>query len=214
MDRTKTDAEMGRAESDHGSDPERAQLIACARRFKSSWIELAASLTRVRRGGQWKRWGYDTFEHYAKSELHLRQETVDKLTGSYTFLQKRAPGVLDRDGVSSPIPSYQAVDFLRRAEESEDATPDVVQALTRKVLADGAPLSAVSREYKDVVFPISEEDRAARDAATLKAAAARLRDLLPETKAVPKKLAHEVATAVERVLDALAARAASPHEAA
>jgi hypothetical protein len=99
------------------------------------------------------------------------------------------------------------VDFLRRAEESEDTTPDVMQQLSRKVLADAAPLSAVSREYKDVVFPISETDRAARDAATLKVAATRLRDLLPETKAVPKKLANEVAAAVERVLEALEAKA-------
>ena len=214
MDRTKTDAEMGRAESDHGSDPERAQLIACARRFKSSWIELAASLTRVRRGGQWKRWGYDTFEHYAKSELHLRQETVDKLTGSYTFLQKRAPGVLDRDGVSSPIPSYQAVDFLRRAEESEGAPEDAVGEIHRLVLEEGAPLTAIARQYRDVVFPMSDDDRRARETQTLRSAATKLRDLLPETKAVPKKLANEVAAAVERVLEALEARQPKPHEAA
>ena len=121
---------MADAEREHAEDPERVQLIACARRFKSSSIELAAALTRVKRGGHWKHWGYDTFEHYAKSELHLRQETVDKLTGSYSFLQKRAPGVLDRDGLSSPIPSYQAVDFLRRAEEADGAPEDAVGEIT------------------------------------------------------------------------------------
>ena len=211
MNRTKTDAEMQDEEQAHAADPERAAIIACARRFKSSWIELAAALTRVRRGGQWKRWGYDTFEHYAKRELRLRQETVDKLTGSYSFLQKRAPSVLDRDGLSSPIPTYQAVDFLRRAEEAEGAPEDALGEIHRLVLEEGAPLSAVARQYKDVVFPISDADRHARDAATLKAAASRLRDLLPETKAIPKKLAHEVAASVERVLEALAAR---EHEAA
>src|ERR1700728_3168002 len=96
MPPTKTDETMESAEKTFASsDPERASVIACARRFKSSWIELAAALTRVKRGGQWSLWGYDTFEHYAKSELRLRQETVDKLTGSYVFLQKRAPAVLD-----------------------------------------------------------------------------------------------------------------------
>jgi hypothetical protein len=194
---------MAEAEREHATDPERAQLIASARRFKSSWIELAGALTRVRRNGQWKRWGYDTFEHYAKSELHLRQETVDKLTGSYSFLQSRAPGVLDRDGLSSPIPSYQAVDFLRRAEEADGAPEDAIGEIHRLVLDEGAPLAAVARQYKDVVFPMSDEDRRARDASTLRSAAARLRDLLPETKAVPKKLAAEVGVVMEKLLAAL-----------
>jgi hypothetical protein len=212
MSKTKIDAELAASQEEHEArDPERAAMIKTARLFKSSWLELAESLSRVRRSAAWKRWGFESFEIYTKLELHLRPETVEKLTGSYAFLQKRAPEVLARDGISAPIPSYQAIDFLRRAEESEDATPEVVQNLTRKVLSDAAPLSAVSREYKDVVFPISDTDRAARDQATLKAAASRLRDLLPETKAVPKKLANEVAAAVERVLEALEAKA---HEAA
>jgi len=215
MTTTKTDAKLAAAEEAHATDdPERARMIKAARLFKSSWVELAEALTRVRRAATWRHWGFESFEQYSKLELHLRPETVEKLTGSFAFLQKRAPEVLGRDGIVSPIPSYQAVDFLRRAEESDGAPPDVVQALTRKVLSDAAPLSAVSREYKDVVFPISEEERGARDAATLKAAAARLRDLLPETKAVPRKLANEVAAAVERVLEALEARAPKPHEAA
>jgi len=206
--KTKTDATLAAAEEAHAQrDPERAEMIKTARLFKSSWLELAEALTKIRRSATWKRWGFETFEQYTKLELHLRPETVDKLTGSFSFLQKRAPEVLARDGIASPIPSYQAVDFLRRAEESEDATPDVVQQLTRKVLADGAPLSAVSREYKDVVFPISETDRAARDMATLKAAASRLRDLLPETKSVPKKLANETSAALERLLEALESKA-------
>jgi len=208
MTKTKVDAELAAAEEAHAdSDPERANVIRTARVFKSSWIELAEALTRTRRSGGWKRWGFGSFEEYTKSELHLRPETVEKLTGSFVFLQKRAPDVLSRDGLTTPIPSYQAVDFLRRAEESEGTPRDVVEALGQRVLSEVAPLSAVSRQYKDVVFPISEADRGERDAATLKAAATRLRDLLPETKAIPKKLANEVAGAVERVLEALEAKA-------
>jgi hypothetical protein len=208
MDRTKTDATMEQSEREHATeDPERAEIIACARRFKSSWIELASALTRVRRGGQWKRWAYDSFEQYAKNELHLRPETVEKLTGSFSFLQKHAPRVLERDGVTSSIPSYQAVDFLRRAEEADGAPREALGEIHRLVLDEGAPLASVARQYKDVVFPISDADRKERDAATLKAAAARLRDLLPETKAVPKKMANEVAASVERLLLALEQRA-------
>jgi hypothetical protein len=204
MNPTKTDATMESKEREHAaSDPERALVIGCARRFKSSWIELAGALTRVKRSGNWSRWGYETFEHYAKSELHLRQETVDKLTGSFLFLQKRAPSVLERDSLSSPIPSYQAVDFLRRAEETDGAPRGAIGDIERLVLEEGAPLAAVARQYKDVVFPMSAEDRKARDAGTLRSAATRLRDLLPETRAVPKKLASDVGAALERLLAAL-----------
>jgi len=204
MARTKTDAILEQSEHDHASaDPERAEVIACARRFKSSWIDLASALTRVRHTGQWKRWGYESFEHYAKTELHLRQETVEKLTGSYLFLQKRAPRVLERDGLASAIPSYQAVDFLRRAHETDEAPREAVGEIERLVLDEGAPFASVARQYKDVVFPISDTDRRSRDAATLRAAAVRLRDLLPETKAVQKKLANEVAGSLERLLAAL-----------
>jgi hypothetical protein len=204
MSPTKTVLTMENAEREYASsDPERAEVIACARRFKSSWVELAAALTRIKRGGQWSLWGYDSFDHYAKSELHLRQETVEKLTGSYLFLQKRAPNVLERDGLSSPLPSYQAVDFLRRAEEADGAPSEALGEIHRLVVDEGAPLAAVARQYKDVVFPVTDEERKSRDAATLRSAAGRLRDLLPETKAVPKKLAREVGVVLERLLTAL-----------
>jgi hypothetical protein len=203
MHRTKTDAALADAERTHADDPERAELLRRARRFKASWVELGEALTAIKRNGGWKAWGYDSFEAYAKSELHLRQETVDKLTGSYAFLQKRAPGVLTRDALREPIPSYQAVDFLRRAEANEDVPRDAVAEIRRRVIDEAAPASTVSRAFRDVVFPTSEEDRRTRDAAGVRNVAKRLRELLGETNAVPRKLARDVAGALDRLLDAI-----------
>ncbi len=169
--RTKTEALLEQAERDHADDPERAELLRRARRFKSSWLELAQALTAAKRSGRWKDWGYESLEAYAKNELHLRAETVDKLTGSYTFLQRKAPSVLARDPLSESIPSYQSVDFLRRADASEGAPRETVDAIRRRVIDDGASASAVSREYRDVVFPIDDGTRKARDAAGLRTAA-------------------------------------------
>src|SRR5277367_4624353 len=104
MNRTKTDAALAAAAEAHGDDPERVEALERARRFKASWIELAEVLTEVRHNGHWTRWGYASFEAYTKGELHLRTETVEKLTGSYQFLKRRAPEVLARDGVNTPIP--------------------------------------------------------------------------------------------------------------
>jgi hypothetical protein len=202
--RTKTDAALEDAERAHADDPERAELLRRARRFKSSWIDLAQALTATKRSGRWKEWGYDSLEAYAKTELHLRAETVDKLTGSYSFLQRKAPSVLSRDGLSEPIPSYQSVDFLRRAEASEGAPRDTVDEIRRRVLDEAAPASTVSREYRDVVFPIDEGQRKARDVAGLRNVATRLRELLTDTRAVPRRLAGEVGGALDRLLEALA----------
>src|SRR5262249_14501455 len=148
----------------HEDHPERAELLRRARRFKASWIELAEALTEAKRSGRWKAWGFETFEEYAGKELHLRPETVDKLTGSYSFLQRRAPAVLSRDGLAAPVPSYQAIDFLRRAEE-QGGPEEAVEAIRRKVIDEAVPLPQVAREYKDVVFPIDDKTRMKRDVA-------------------------------------------------
>ena len=201
--RTKTDAALADAERAHTDDPERAEVLARARRFKASWIELGEALTAIKRSGGWKHWGYESFEAYAKGELHIRQETADKLTGSYSFLKRRAPGVLERDALREPIPSYQAVDFLRRAEAREDAPRGAVEEIRRRVLDDAAPASTIARAYNDVVFPLDEDQRRARDASGLKNVARRLRELLAETRAVPKKLAGDVDGALDRLLEHL-----------
>jgi hypothetical protein len=204
MQRTKVDASLEATAEQFADDPDRVEVIHRARRFKASWIELAEALTDVRRHGHWKRWGFTSLEEYAKSELHLRAETVEKLTGSFQFLKSKAPDVLRRDGLAAPIPSYQAVDFLRRAEEEDGAKPDVMDALRKRVIDEGAPAAAVSREFKAAVFPIDEGTRRERDAAGLRNVAKRLHELLGETRAVPKRLASEVGDAVAKLLEALA----------
>jgi hypothetical protein len=203
MNATKIDATLAALEETHSDDPERAELLRRTRRFKSSWIELAEGLTGARRANRWRDWGYGSFEEYTQKELHLRQETVDKLTGSYAFLQRRAPTVLARDGVAAPLPSYQAIDFLRRVEEKEDAPEEAVREIRRKVLEENVPLPQVAREFKEVVFPIDETERRKKDAAGLKNVATRLRELLAETRVVPKRLAGEVSESLDRLLEAL-----------
>jgi lipopolysaccharide biosynthesis regulator YciM len=203
MQRTKTDAALADAERSHADDPERAELLSRARRFKASWIELAEALTGVKRGNRWRDWGFESFEAYARQELHIRPETAEKLTGSYSFLKRRAPSVIHRDALHEPVPSYQAVDFLRRAEASETAPRDAVEEIRRRVIDEAAPAASVSRAFGSVVFPVAPEQSAARDLAGLKNVARRLRDLLSETRAVPRKLAGETREAVERLLEVI-----------
>jgi hypothetical protein len=203
MFRTKTEAALAEAEMSHADDPERAELLRRARHFKASWVELGEALTDAKRRRRWRDWGYESLEAYAKAELKLRPETVEKLTGSYSFLKRRAPSVLGRDAVSEPIPSYEAVDFLRRAEEREDAPRDVVDTIRKRVIDEGASAGSLSRTYGEVVFPLDKDARRARDVAGLKNVAKRLGELLGDTKVVPAKLASEVRESLSKLLAAI-----------
>ena len=153
MPRTKTDDVLAASEIQYAHDPERAELIARVRRFKASWFELGEALTEIKRSEGYKKWGHAAFEDYCKKELHLKRETADKLTGSFAFLRTRAPEVLRRDGRDAPIPTYQAVDFLRRAEEESEAPEETLTELRRHVLDEGTPLPKISRIYREAVFP-------------------------------------------------------------
>lgn len=205
--KTKVDDALARAEVEHAHDPERAEAIARVRRFKAGWYELAETLSELRRNEQYKRWGYPDFDDYCKRELHLRKETVDKLTGSFTFLRKKAPDALRRDGRDAPIPSYQAVDFWRRAEEEAGAPEETVREIRRAVIDEGASLPKISRMYRQVVFPVDEEDRAGKRRATLKTTIDKLIELLAvarEEGSVPAPLCAEVEEPLARLAQHLA----------
>jgi len=206
--RTKVDDALARAEEQHAHDPERAEAIARVRRFKAGWYELAETLSELRRSDRYKRWGYTDFDDYCKRELHLRKETVDKLTGSFTFLRRKAPETLGRDGRDAPIPSYQAVDFWRRAEEEAGAPEETVREIRRHVIDEGASLPKISRLYRQVVFPVDEEERTEKRRASLKTTIDKLVELLAiarEEGTVPPHLAAEVEEPLARLATHLAA---------
>jgi hypothetical protein len=201
--RTRTDAEMASSEAAHANDPERAEMIARARRFKASWFELGEALTEVRRSERWKRWGFSSFEDYCRRELHLKADTAAKLTGSFAFLRARAPEVLSRDGRDAPIPSYQAVDFLRRAEEA-DAPDETVREIRRHVLDEGMELPKLSRIYREVVFPTEDnaEEKKDKRQRALRQAVERLVELLAVARdegTVPPTLCAEIEEPLQRL---------------
>jgi hypothetical protein len=229
--RTSVDRELASQEASLAHDPERARIIGAARRFKASWFELGELLSAVRRQDRWRQWGHGSFEDYCKKELHLRRETADKLTGSFTFLRARAPEVVDRaigtigigqvagrDGSGrfaqlddESLPSYQAVDFWRRAEEAE-APRDTVDEIRRQVLDEGASLGKLHRQFREVVFPLDEASAREKRRAELRSAVARLTELLALGRA-DGLVDAELSAELEEPLSRLAARVARKHAA-
>src|ERR1041385_6327721 len=102
-------------------EDQRAFLVECVKRFKRGWVELAEALVRVREAEAYRHWGFGSFDEYVTRELRLKRGTVDKLCASYGFLRTNAPRLLRVEDA----PSWQAVDFVARAEE-RGAAPESV----------------------------------------------------------------------------------------
>jgi hypothetical protein len=204
--RTKTDEEMEAAVQQFSDDPERQHMLQVARKFKASWIELAESLSKIRRGEQWRNWGYPSFDAYAKTELKLRQDTIDKLTGAYLFLQKRRPESLQQphEETVQELPSYQTLDFLRRAEEQSSAPREVVAEMVAKALDEGVSLPKLKKEYGSVVFPVTEQDSTERDKAAIRNVGSRLSSILEQSNVVPLRLSLQIRELLLELLELVA----------
>ena len=206
---TKTDRKM----EDHmlavSSDPMRAETLAKARAFKRTWLELASALTKVQAAGSWEGWGYPDFDAYCRKELHLRSSTVQKLLGSYRFLETSAPRVIERarhaiDDFGSPIPSLPTVEFVQKATERGAADADTLETIQRVAFDEGLDAPLLARRFKDVAFPESDGERRDKLRCAIAIAARRLSALIAEQGSpVPKKLAIRIEETVGELLEAI-----------
>jgi hypothetical protein len=204
---TKLDGVLAAAERRFANDPERAELISRTRRFKASWIELAEALTACQRNQRYTTWGYASFEDYYRKELHLKTSTVNKLVGTYAFLRKSAPEVLERDGVVNEYPTLQSIEFLKRAEEAaqEGRVPtDLLAEVRRAIVEDNLPASKVSRQFKETLFPSDievEQQKRRREAIKLMQ---KLVDMLTVLEgSVPPEVLEQAQAALDRLLHAV-----------
>jgi hypothetical protein len=183
--KTQGEARIDDAIRAHAGDPERVLVLERAKRFKRTWIELAEALVRVREAETHRRWGYGSFDEYVTRELRLKRGTVDKLCASYGFLRANAPRLLRDapDDVVGPVPTWQAVDFVARAEERGAAPPAVLAEMKRAAFDDGAPAPLLARRYREVAFPLADDERRARLRQQIVAAGRRLADLVAEPDA-------------------------------
>ncbi len=199
---TKTDRAMEDAMLAAAGDSERVEALERARAFKRSWIELAESLTGIYDRSAFSRWGYNSFEEYCRKELHLKPATVQKLLGSFRFLQTNAPRVLERtaEQPSAPVPSVQAVEFVARASERGAASEETMREIETAAFDDGVEAPLLKRRFKEIAFPVSDDDRREKLRGQLSSTARRLATLIAEPDA---PLEHEVAVMVEEALGQL-----------
>ncbi len=210
---TKTDRQMEDRMLSVANDPERAETLAKARAFKRTWLELAQALERASAQKLWEKWGYTDFDAYCRKELHLRGSTVQKLLGSYRFLETSAPRVIERARVSGdadgdafdmPIPSLPTVEFVQRATEHGSADAETLRTIHRVAFEEGIEAPALARKFGDVVFPVSDTDRKAKQRGAIAGAARRLSALIAESGApIPKAIAIRCEEALGELLGAI-----------
>jgi hypothetical protein len=204
---TKTDRQMEDRMLAVAGDPERADTLAKARAFKRTWIELAEALERCNKQRAWERWGFPDFDAYCRKELHLRGSTVQKLLGSYRFLESSAPRVIERardDHYEAPIPSLATVEFVQRATAVGAADEETLQSIRRVAFDEGAEAPVLKSKFGELAFPQTAADKRERLRSQIAGAARRLSQLIAEDGApVTKKVATRVEEVVGELLEEL-----------
>lgn len=199
----KIDALLARLEQS-GADPQRLAALRSTQRFKRSWVELAEVLVGIRRDSTYEGWGHEDFYGYCAQELFLKRGTVDKLTVSFSTLQRLAPSVLKWDGVEREIPSLQAVDYFSRAMGTASTPADdraandaaaapapppreVIKELRHAVFDEGQSVAELRRRFDPILHPKPAGAEQLETIAKAITAARRLAELLPDVDGLTDK---------------------------
>jgi len=139
-------------------ESERYRILATAKRFKSSWVELGEKLLRLQTSGGFRDWGYASFEEYCQREVRIRKPTAEKLTQAYRFLEREEPELLARPTEIRPLPDYRSIDLLRQAQ-ADDLPAEDYRKLRSAVMEEEKGHPAVLRQYREVTADKRLEDR-------------------------------------------------------
>ena len=186
----------------------RMEVVAKARSFKRSWVDMAESLVEVRTRGYFQKWGYETLHGYALEELNIKRGTVDKLTGSYQALEQHVPHVLQWDGVAQSMPDMDAVEYFAKAVEprrDEDGEPaegpprEVIDELKQAIFEDQINPSSLRRRFNPMLNPRPEVDPKKELLARVKAQAKRLEELLGGVEGLTEERVEQVTSALDEL---------------
>ena len=173
-------------------DSERYRVLASARNFKSSWVELGEWLARVSNSGQFTNWGYATFEDYCTREVRIRRKTAEKLLLAYRFLEKKEPGLLERRS-EHPLPDYRSVDLLRQADEEKPFSMAEYGELRQAIIEQECSHPMVAKQFRDLEHGHQPEKKTSHQYRNALMAAKRLSTSLQEIPGIPEALSQGVA---------------------
>jgi len=128
----------------------RYHVLASARQFKSSWVDLGEKLLKVKREGLFQEWGYQDFIEYCRKEVRIKQPTAQKLTLAYRYLERKEPDLLRSEQGLQPLPDYRSVDLLRQADEEQQLSQDEISQLRQAVLNENRSFPTVRQRFNQI----------------------------------------------------------------
>lgn len=172
-------------------ESERYQVLATAKQFKSSWVELGEWLAKVSNKKHFSEWGFTSFEDYCTKEIRIRRQTAEKLLLAFRFLERKEPGLLERKE-DRPLPDYRSIDLLRKAEEREHFSMEEYAELRQAVIEEERNHPSVAKQFRDMTHSHQPEQKSAHQHRNALLAAKRLATSLQEIKEVPEELGQAV----------------------
>ncbi len=133
----------------------RHAVLLSAKRFKSTWVELGKLLVQVRDEAKFEEWGYESFDVYCSRELHIKKQTAEKLTRSFSFLSRHEPKqalALDEPSDEAPLrpaPAFEVVEVLAGAEERGQLSANEYQSIRDSIWNPERPVSELRREFQE-----------------------------------------------------------------
>lgn len=187
--------------------PKREDLLRCTKAFRSGWHELARALVDCQQSKAFEAWGFSSFQEYYRKELKLKTPTVTKLVGSYSYLRQVAPEALQRNGVSEPLPTPEAVDYLRETAERcgrGEVDVEVLDNLRQAVIEENLPLAKVKERFRGALTTESDRksEEVKRQRQAIKAATSLLHGFSALADAVPESVIRGAEEALAALIDA------------
>jgi hypothetical protein len=177
-------------------DSERFKVLATAKQFKSSWVELGEWLAKVSSSKRFAEWGFASFEDYCTREVRIRRQTAEKLLLAYRFLERKEPGLLQRkEGL--PLPDYRSVNLLRQADEEKHFSMAEYGELRQAVIEEERGHPAVVKQFRDLTHSHQPEQKTVHQHRNALMAARRLSTSLQEIADVPQNLSQAVGLLVD-----------------
>ena len=172
-------------------ESERYQVLATAKQFKSSWVELGEWLARISNKQQFSEWGFASFEDYCTKEIRIRRQTAEKLLLAFRFLERKEPGLLERKE-GRPLPDYRSVDLLRQADEEQHFSMAEYGELRQAVIEDERSHPAITKQFRDITHRHQPEKRMVHQYRNALMAARRLATSLQDVPDIPDELSQAV----------------------
>lgn len=194
---------------------DRYKILASARLFKASWVDLGEKLLLVRKHGLHQQWGYDDFDSYCQREIRIRKPTAEKLTQAYRYLEEEEPQLLARRDELRPLPDFRSIDLLRQAREEEHLNGEDYDGLRRAIIDEDRSHPTVLKRFRDLLAERGNGPTPLERCRQALSAARRLVASIDEVDSLPvdcREQADNLVNELQAEVERLQAQSAEPVE--